>query len=138
MRRQCAETLGLTGPHDPAPLLSALSDTEAVVREAAVTALGELEAAAAVPSLQALARDDPDNLVREAAVAALGAIGDASSVPILLELIANGPPQVRRRCVAALTVFEGAAIEAALRSATEDRNPMVREAAEMVVGRSVD
>jgi HEAT repeat protein len=79
---------------------------------------------------------DEDKLVREAAVAALGAIGDHEAVPTLLDLITNGPPQIRRRCVAALSVFDGPEVEAALRAAAADRNPMVREAAEMVVGRT--
>jgi hypothetical protein len=38
----------------------------------------------------------------------------------------------------ALTVFDDPAIEPALRTATDDRNPMVREVAEMVVGRPPD
>ena len=138
VRRECAEMLGLAGGSDHSPLVAALGDTDAAVREAAVTALGELEAGSTVPELLTLARADTDNLVREAAVAALGAIGDAAAVPTLLELIGDGPPQVRRRCVAALTVFEGDEVEAALRSAARDRNPMVREAAEMVVGRTVE
>jgi len=56
-------------------------------------------------------------------------------LPVLLDLVATGPPQVRRRCVVALTVFDGDEVEAAIRAAAVDRNPMVREAAEMVVGR---
>ena len=138
VRRECAETLGLAGLQDHTPLMNALSDSAAVVREAAATALGELGAATAVPTLQALACEDQDNLVREAAVAALGAIGDATAVPTLLDLISVGPPQVRRRCVAALTVFESPEIDVALQEAARDRNPMVREAAEMVVGRTLD
>ena len=138
VRRECAETLGVAGLDDPVPLVDAVDDAEPIVREAAVTALGELQAAAAGPALIALACEDTDTLVREAAVAALGAIGDPEAAPTLLELIRSGPPQVRRRCVAALTVFEGPRVEAALRAAAKDRNPMVREAAEMVVGRYAD
>jgi hypothetical protein len=40
--------------------------------------------------------------------------------------------------VVALTVFEGPEIEPALRAAARDRNPMVREVAEMVVGRPAE
>ena len=80
-------------------------------------------------------RDGEDKLVREAAVAGLGAIGDERARPTLLHLIASGPPQIRRRCVPALSVFDGEDIAAALLAAATDRNPMVREAAEMVVGR---
>ena len=139
VRRECAETLGLGGAHDPTPLVAALGDEAPEVREAAATALGELAAPAAVGPLLARAEDaDEDKLVREAAVAALGAIGNPVAVPTLLRLIEEAPPQVRRRCVAALSVFEGDNIESALRRAATDRNPMVREAAEMIVGRQVD
>lgn len=139
VRRECAEVLGLTGSADPAVLAAALADDVAEVREAIITALGEIASPSSVPQLLRHATDtDEDSLVREAAVAALGSIGDGAAVPALLELLASGPPQVRRRCVAALSVFDGAAVDSALLAAAEDRNPMVREAAEMVVGRAVD
>jgi HEAT repeat protein len=139
VRRECAEVLGLAGLADPNPLVVALEDAAPEVREAAANALGEIASAAAVSPLLARADDGAeDKLVREAAVAALGAIGDRRAVPTLLGLIAEGPPQVRRRCVAALSVFEGAEVEQALVGAASDRNPMVREAAEMVVGRAAE
>ncbi len=115
-------------------------DDDARVVEAAVTALGELPPRPAVVArLLGMAADETaDKLVREAAVASLGALADPVAVPVLLELLATGPPQVRRRAVVALTVFDDPAIEAALRRATADRNPMVREVAEMVVGHDKD
>ena len=82
--------------------------------------------------------NDEDRAVREAAVAALGAIGDPSALDHLLSLLRDGPPPVRRRTVAALTVFDDDRIEAAIRRAAFDRNPGVREAAEMVVGRQIE
>jgi HEAT repeat protein len=139
VRRECAEVLGLAGGDDPRPLQDALQDEAAGVREAAATGLGELAAIRAVPALIARACDEgEDRLVREAAVAALGAIGDPAALPALLDLVGSAPPQVRRRCVAALTVFDGEEVEQALRAAAADRNPMVREAAEMVVGRNLN
>lgn len=138
VRRECAEVLGLVPIEDPAPLLAALTDEVAEVREAAATALGEVASSAAITALVACSVDQAeDKLVREAAVAALGAIGDPTAVPTLLGLITEAPPQIRRRCVAALSVFDGDDVEEALRSAARDRNPMVREAAEMVVGRTL-
>ncbi len=135
VRRECAETLGaLASPASLATLVAATEDPEVGVREAAVTALGEIGDPVVVPRLLALAGGDDDVLVREAAVAAAGAVGDETAVPTLLELVAAGPPQVRRRCVVALSVFDGPEVEAAIRSATKDRNPMVREAAHMVTG----
>lgn len=139
VRRECAEALGMADNSDSELLEAALSDDDATVREAAAFALGEIASASSVRRLIEVSTDDTEeSLVREAAVAALGAIGDPAAVPTLLELIVAGPPQVRRRCVPALTVFDDSRIEPALRSAVADRNPMVREAAEMVVGRTVD
>ncbi len=137
VRRECAETLGQAGGPALTELHHALEDPVPQVREAAVTALGEVAGRDSTDALIAVASNqEEDKLVREAAVAALGAIEDERAVPALLDLIQSAPPQIRRRCVPALSVFEGSEIEAALRSAAEDRNPMVREAAEMVVGRS--
>lgn len=102
------------------------------------TVYGEIADEGAVEWLIDRALHDSDQLVREAAVAALGAIEDDRALPVLLDLIADAPPRVRRRAVVALTVFDDPAIEAAIRAATRDRNPGVREAAEMVVGRSAD
>ncbi|KAA3640567.1 MAG: HEAT repeat domain-containing protein, partial [Armatimonadetes bacterium] len=75
--------------------------------------------------------------VREAAVAAIGSLGHPDGIDPLLTLIADGPPQVRRRAIAAITVFDDPRIESAIRRAALDRNPGVREAAEMVVGRQI-
>ena len=135
VRAEAAEVLGAAGPLALEPLMAATADPDAVVVEAAATGLGELADPAAVPWLIEAARAHDDRLVREAAVAALGATGDDRALPVLLDLVATGPPQVRRRCVVALTVFDGDEVEAAIRAAAVDRNPMVREAAEMVVGR---
>jgi len=135
VRAEAAEVLAEIGEAALEPLLAAAGDSSGIVREAAATGLGELTHAAALPWLMDAAAADTEKLVREAAVAALGAIGDEVAVPVLLELVATGPPQVRRRCVVALSVFDGPEIEAAIRAARDDRNPMVREAAEMVIGR---
>ena len=135
VRALAAEALGTCADVEHT-LGQAGTDEDARVREAVVTAYGELGAVDAVDWLIERARTDDDRLVREAAVAALGAIGDDRAVPVLLELVGDGPPRVRRRAVVALTVFDDPAIEPAIRKAAADRNPGVREAAEMVVGRT--
>ena len=132
VRAEAAEALG-TYPNAVDALLAARMDDVRVV-EAVVTALGAISHIPSVPWLIDQANTSDDPLVREAAVAALGEIGDQRAVKTLIELSAGGPPQVRRRAVVALTVFDGPAIQTALRRAASDRNPMVREAAEMVVG----
>lgn len=140
VRAAAAEALGAAGDPQAAEVLIGAGDgtDDPAVLEAVATALGELEASVAVPWLVRLASSPGETLVREAAVAALGAIGHPDGLATLLELVTDGPPQVRRRCVVALTVFDGDEVEAALHAALDDRNPMVREAAEMVVGRRAD
>lgn len=118
-------------------LLQLGDDEDPRVREAVATAHGEIGDSSAVEWLETVATLDGDRHVREAAVASLGAIGDPRSVDTLLTLMADGPPPVRRRAVAAITVFDDDRIEPALKRAALDRNPGVREAAEMVVGRQI-
>lgn len=134
VRAEAAEALG-SAPSRLDVLLAATADEDSIVREAVATALGEHADAAALPWLIAAVTDDPDRLVREAAIAALGAIGDPNAIDVLLWAVTKGAPQLRRRSVVALTVFDSPQVAAALQAAAHDRNPMVREAAEMVVGR---
>ena len=138
VRATAVEMLGTLGAWALELVMEARHDDDARVVEAAATALGAIGSPAALAWLEEAAAAHPDRLVREAAVASLGEIGDPSAIPTLLEVLAGGPPQVRRRAVVALTVFDGPEIETALRRAAADRNPMVREVAEMVVGRAGD
>ncbi|MEN8114951.1 MAG: HEAT repeat domain-containing protein [Actinomycetota bacterium] len=135
VRAAAVEVLGGSAGEFVDALDRARSDEDERVVEALATAYGERREASAVPWLIDLATSDADRASREAAVAALGAIGDDAAVPVLLELVADAPPQVRRRAVVALTVFDEPGIESAIRAAAKDRNPSVRETAEMVVGR---
>lgn len=135
VRAEAAECVGLSGLDRTESLMAALDDTDVTVVEAVVTALGESGDDRAMPPLIDLAYNGATKMIKEAAVAALGAHAHPDGLPVLLDLVTTGPPQVRRRCVVALTVFDGSAVEKALRAAARDNNPMVREAAEMVVGR---
>lgn len=135
VRAMAAEALSGAGDGGADALERGRDDDDPRVIEAVATAYGELGDKSAVPWLIDLASAEGDRSGREAAVAALGAIGDDSALPTLLELVASSPPQVRRRTVVALTVFDDPAVEPAIRAAARDRNPSVREAAEMVVGR---
>jgi len=137
VRAAAAEKLGKCGVRALEHLSKAADDSEPKVREAIATAYGELSDPSAISWLVLVGNDDPDRTVKEAAVAALGAIGDDSAIDALLGFIASGPPQVRRRAIAAITVFDDPRIEPAIRSAAFDRNPSVRETAEMVVGKQL-
>jgi HEAT repeat protein len=132
VRRRAAELApALRAP--ARPLLALLSDGDVTVTEAAAWALGELGQGAvdaeAVPALAAVARDHDDALAREAAVAALGALGDPAGLPAVLAACGD-KPAVRRRAVLALAPFNGPDVDAALRTALEDRDWQVRQAAE--------
>ena len=63
------------------------------------------------------------------AVAALGAIGDTAGLPAVLAACRDRAT-VRRRAVIALAAFEGPDVDAALRTALDDRDWQVRQAAE--------
>jgi HEAT repeat protein len=137
VRTAAAEKLGLCGERAMPALRDASHDQEAKVREAVATAYGELADPSIIGWLVEVGAEDPDRTVKEAAVAALGAIGDDRAIDPLLAFIAKGPPQVRRRAIAAVTVFDDRRIEPAIQRAALDRNPGVREAAEMVVGKQL-
>jgi len=110
-------------------LVAVLDDPDATVVETAAWALGELGARPAVPRLAEVATGHDDALCREAAVAALGAIGDAAGLPAVLAACRDRAT-VRRRAVIALAAFEGSEVDAALRTALDDRDWQVRQAAE--------
>lgn len=136
VRAEAVEVLSAAGKR-ALPVLDAVrGDPDERVVEALATAYGEIEDRSPVGWLIASAEGSESRQVQEAAVAALGAIGDERALPHLLDIVKSGPPQVRRRAVVALTAFDGEDVEAALYAARDDRNPMVREAAEMVVGRA--
>ena len=137
VRTATAEKLGQCNERSPQILEHLASDTEPTVREAVATAYGEIGDPQAVPWLISAAIDDSDRHVREAAVAALGSVGDSRGIDPLLEIMKSGPPQVRRRAIAAITVFDDPRIKGAIQRAALDRNPGVREAAEMVVGKQI-
>ena len=131
---RAAAAQALTDSRSVAALLAGGGDVAAEVREAVAFALGEIGDAAATEWLSAAAANDTDDGVREAAVAALGAIEDEGALALLVALSASAPPKVRRRAVVALSAFDHPAALEAIKEAASDRNPMVKEVAEMVVG----
>ncbi|MEY3092400.1 MAG: hypothetical protein RIU67_1183 [Actinomycetota bacterium] len=132
VRRRVAELSAALGDFDLSPLLS---DGDSSVVETAAWACGEqVEIAdATLRRIIELATDHDDVLVREAAVAALGAIGDERGLPAILHGCSD-KPAIRRRAVLALAPFDGPDVDAALRSALDDRDWQVRQAAEDLLG----
>ncbi|MEO5842587.1 MAG: HEAT repeat domain-containing protein [Acidimicrobiales bacterium] len=128
VRRRACE---LAAGHRGIALLTALTDDEPLVAEAAAWALGEHGEGVAPGSVAALAdvvSRHPHALVREAAAAALGAIGDPAGLPAILVAVGD-VVTVRRRAVLALAPFEGPEVVAALEEAARDRDWQVRNAA---------
>ena len=110
-----------------ADLVALLDQPE--LAEVTAFVLGELEVASE-PVVEALClqvSSHQDPLCRESAVAALGAL--ESGLDTVLEATKD-IATVRRRAVIALAAFSGPEVETALRTATQDRDWQVRQAAE--------
>ncbi len=132
VRRRSAEVAPKLGRAvTGAALVELLADDDAWVAEAAAYAIGEhpRPSRAAIKSVVRAATAHADPLVREAAVAALGAQGDPATLAAVLAAC-DDKPAIRRRAVLALAAFEGDEVEARLRTALEDPDWQVRQAAE--------
>jgi len=88
------------------PLIGALHDASGRVRVVAATALGRLGADAALPTLRALASDDPDEDVRKAATNAALKIGKPGRADDHAGKV-DGEPQARRAAVASRPAHTG-------------------------------
>ncbi len=115
-----------------------LGDSDDVVVETAAWALGERGPTdpETLAKLRSVAQDHEVSICREAAVAALGAIGDPAGLETILAAMSDRAP-VRRRAVLALAPFDGDEVTAALRSALDDRDRQVRQAAEDLLGSEI-
>ena len=115
-----------------------LGDSDDVVVETAAWALGERGPTdpETLAKLRSVAQDHEVSICREAAVAALGAIGDPAGLETILAAMSDRAP-VRRRAVLALAPFDGDGVTAALRSALDDRDRQVRQAAEDLLGSEI-
>lgn len=108
-------------------VIELLEDSDALVVDAAAFALGEHAHVGGVERLCVVAKDHDDARCRESAIASLGAIGDDRAREVILNALHDKAP-IRRRAIVALANFEGPDIEAALESASEDRDWQVRSA----------
>ena len=132
VRIRVAQLAATLNTFDLVPLLD---DKDSQVVEMAAWACGEHESARGeiMNELIQLVLHHDDALVREAAVAALGAIGDESGLPAILSACQD-KPAIRRRAVLALAPFDSPEVEKALKTALEDRDWQVRQAAEDLLG----
>jgi HEAT repeat protein len=130
VRRDALEQLA-HAPLDDAEILGVvidrLDDPDALVVDAAAFALGEHAYVGGVERLCLIATDHEDARCRESAIASLGAIGDNRARGVILAALNDKAP-IRRRAIVALANFEGPDIDAALETASEDRDWQVRSA----------
>jgi HEAT repeat protein len=108
-------------------VIELLGDDDALVVDAAAFALGEHAYVDGVERLCLIATDHEDARCRESAIASLGAIGDDRARAAILAALDDKAP-IRRRAIVALANFDGPDIEAALETASEDRDWQVRSA----------
>lgn len=135
VRLAVTEALGGIGGQKAAELLTArLGDRKIRVRGRAIHGLVRLGVDHMETSLAAL--ESPEWRTREAAAQVLGEIGDARAVEPLLPLLGDGERMVRKSAVLALgRLRDEKALAPLQRTATTDREPGVRGAAEEAVVR---
>jgi HEAT repeat protein/beta-lactamase regulating signal transducer with metallopeptidase domain len=141
-RRESARGQAIPGEEqDPAvitALIERLKDTDASVRRAAASSLGNLKGTRAVPALIA-ALDDKDKDVRSSVVNALGNMQDARAINPLLDLIRDPSVNVRQAVIEALGNFEHDDVPAGpVVGALADNNSEVRQQATQLLGRIRD
>jgi HEAT repeat protein len=129
---QLAARLGAASHELLDGLLPLLNDTDPLVAVAALVAIGDLEADDASAAVAELAGSSREPLVVEEAVATLGALGAEGGLEVILGLLETAKPALRRRCVAALSAYDGEEVEAALDRLAEDRDWQVRQAVAML------
>ncbi len=134
VRREAAHLLAYDELRDElitSALRKTLQDSDPLVVESTVFALGEHGSIDALEQLCAVAIEHEDARCREAAVAALGSLGDDRGRSTILQALNDKPP-VRRRAIVALANFEGPDIDAALERARDDRDWQVRSAVDQL------
>jgi len=119
-----------------------LDDHNYIVVEVACFACGEMiwqRGQAPIAKLSTIATSHEDALCRESAAAALGAIGDPAGIDAVL-VACRDRVTVRRRATLALAAFDDPRADQALRTALDDKDWQVRQAAEdlLEVGRVLD
>jgi HEAT repeat protein len=138
MRRTAVESLGKIGdPQTADPLLPLLHDPTAIVREAAVLAMGRVKPTATheVIGLLTQALEDPSESVRQASVVAIGDIEPSSQLlqPVLV-LMQSSDVTIRRAVVKALLQVDASQLVPALVTAGRDSDAEVRQGIVAAVG----
>lgn len=128
--RRCGPELGASSEDYTSKLVSVLDHPEPETPVRAAWILGELKEKRAVDALErVLTEGGRDPYLLASAAEALGKIGDASATGALALALESSYLLVRLNAVEALGRLDGEVARRALRLATADPSPSVREAA---------
>ncbi len=128
VRASAVEAFGRIGAASVGPLLEALRDRHAKLRETAIEALGAIGGRDAEAALASMLADDRSS-VRQAAAAALARAAGPAAVPALRTALGHKDPATRRCAADALATVRHATAVDAVRTALGDRDRQVRDAA---------
>lgn len=128
LRASVVEAFGRIGAASVAPLLEALRDRHAKLRETAIAALGAIGGRDAESALASMLADDRSS-VRQAAAAALARTAGPAAVSALRTALGHKDPVTRRCAADALATVRHASAVEAVRAALGDRDRQVRDAA---------
>lgn len=120
------------------PLMQALSDADAKVREIAVQGLAAMNATPAAPAITALLLKDSDPAVREEAAKALKQFKLPDSQTAFLSSLKDPIPSVRVLSVEALAESSAPEARAAILKAAKDPAPEVRRTVMSVYAKTSD
>jgi HEAT repeat protein len=135
---RCRSALDAAASYDTG-LIAALRHPEAATPVRAAWLLGERHVQAAIESLREVLRCSGDPYLLEAACIALEQIGLKSAEPELLAMLRSGPLLARRAAAQALGALDTPDALAALkRTAEEDSNRSVRDAARYELDKHTD
>lgn len=76
-------------------MVEAFKDRRKNIREAAISALGEMGAAEAIPAIRDVAQNDKNQYVRINATVSLAGMGDESAIQVLIDIIKGGDRKMR-------------------------------------------
>lgn len=140
VRAAIAQALGeLGGPVEPG-LIAALADPDLSVRQAAVAAVGKINAIGAASALAEVAQHDPNSGLRKSAVMTLDKINAITAAPILAVIAqADTDPGVRVSAVNTLGKFKTAdTLPTLIRALNQDADSFVRLTAAELLGKIGD
>jgi HEAT repeat protein len=132
LRNEIIEGLVRHGALVTGVLIEQLKSEDLEIRWSAVTALGRIRDAKAVPPLTTLLRKDPELAIPT--IAALASIGDRSAANALFDFVGHRDDAVRRATVSALNTLASPTLVKRVTSLLSDPDALTRESAVRIAG----